>query len=82
MHHMKGGRGLDIDNKKGELKPCPFCGKEAMMFCMPKNENLPGNLWIVGCDGPNGSLCPCYIWKCTPFYVGKELAMKMWNKRA
>lgn len=64
-----------------KLEPCPFCGGEALTFQLPHRDDLPDNLWVVGCDGIKGSLCPCYIWKCTPFYVGEELAVKMWNNR-
>ena len=64
------------------LKPCPFCGSEAKTFRLPYKELFSENLWIVGCDGNSGSFCPGYIWKCTPFYVGEDLAIIMWNKRA
>ena len=64
-----------------KLKPCPFCGAEAVKFRLPERDDMPDDLWVVGCDGDKGSLCPCYIWKCTPFYFGEELAVKMWNNR-
>ena len=57
-----------------DLKPCPFCGKEA------KTMNLIEALFIVGCDdNPN---CPGHIGKCAPAYYTEELAIKYWNRRA
>lgn len=57
-----------------ELKPCPFCGKEA------KTMNLIGDLFIVGCDyNPN---CPGHIGKQAPAYYTEELAIRYWNRRA
>lgn len=64
------------------LKPCPFCGAEACIFEMPPTNDRLNDLWIVGCDGVKGSLCPCYIWKCSPFYYRKETAIRIWNERA
>ena len=65
-----------------ELEHCPFCGSEAQLLKLPRRRSLPDNLWVVGCDGIMGSLCPCYVWKLTPFYLSKELAAKMWNNRS
>lgn len=56
------------------LKPCPFCGKEA------KTMNLTNDLFVVGCDyNPN---CPGYMGKCAPEYYTEELAIEYWNRRA
>ena len=60
------------------LKPCPFCGGEAMVMQLELNHNKE---WIIGCDGINGSLCPGDIYKLSPFYTSRELAVKMWNNR-
>ena len=57
-----------------ELKPCPFCGREAMLL------NVAGtDIYVVGCSDDN--LCPGYAGKLAPWYFGKELATVMWNRR-
>lgn len=70
------------DMKQKELKPRPFCGEVAEICQL---WDVPGDIrsgmWVVGCDGLNGSLCPGYRYKLTPFYTAKELAIKMWNER-
>ena len=64
------------------LKTCPFCGGNAMVMQVDlKLESILSGKWIIGCDGINGSLCPGYIFKCSPFYTSRELAIKMWNNR-
>lgn len=70
--------------EKIELKPCPFCGGEAKIFQVGIDANPDSVLngtFVIGCDGINGSLCPGYIYKCSPVYMSKELAVKMWNDR-
>ena len=70
------------DMKQKELKLCPFCGGAAEMWQLPDTpEDIRSGMWVVGCDGPNGSLCPGYRYKLTPFYTAEELAIKMWNER-
>ena len=68
--------------KMKKLKPCPFCGSKALVMQLKLNpESIKDKTWIIGCDGINGSLCPGYIYKCSPFYISIELAVKMWNNR-
>lgn len=65
-----------------KLKPCPFCGGEAKITQLDlHSESIPYEKWIIGCDGINGSLCPGYIYKCSPVYTFRELAIRMWNNR-
>ena len=66
--------------EKIKLKPCPFCGAEAVIFRVSTDSELDGT-YIVGCDGPNGSLCPCYAFGCSPMYKERELAVRLWNTR-
>lgn len=62
------------------LKRCPFCGELANIKQLPYNpEDIKSKKFIVGCDGKNGSLCPGYIWKCSPFYITREQAKEYWN---
>ena len=65
-----------------ELKPCPFCGREAVVYQIPEDSKinrLYWNVWIVGCNGE--IVCPGYVWKTAPIYVTKESAIEHWNKR-
>lgn len=67
-----------------EIKPCPFCGEEAKIFQVGIDANPDSVLngtFIIGCDGPNGSLCPGYAYGSSPFYTTRELAIRMWNNR-
>lgn len=67
---------------ESELKPCPFCGGTARVYQIPRIlDPMNEGLWIVGCDGDNGNLCPGYLWKCTPLYFTEEVAVRMWNHR-
>ena len=73
-----------------DLKPCPFCGEEAILFHIPKNTeeeiarhpkwawNYP-NTWIVGCNSP---LCIGELGGNTLHYMTEEQAAKYWNRRA
>lgn len=73
-----------MSNINKKLKSCPFCGGNAIIMRVGIDSNLESTIngtWIIGCDGTNGSLCPGYIYKCSPLYVSKELAIKMWNNR-
>lgn len=69
--------------KLHELKRCPFCGEPAKIDQLPFNpEDIRSRKYVVGCDGKFGSLCPGYIWKCSPFYITREQTLEYWNARA
>lgn len=71
-----------IDMKQKELKPCPLCGGVAEICQLPDTpDDIRSGMYVVGCDGLNGSLCPGYRYKLSPFYTAEELAIKMWNER-
>lgn len=53
-----------------ELKPCPFCGKEAE----PHEVNFPYHYWDVLCDGE------CFEHFCEE--PTRERAVKRWNRRS
>lgn len=68
--------------KLHELKRCPFCGELAKVLQLPFcPESILSRMWLIGCDGKNGSICPGYIYKCAPFYVTREQAVEYWNRR-
>lgn len=69
--------------KDKRIKRCPFCEEPAEISQLPFNpDEILSNKWVIGCDGKNGSLCPGYIWKCTPFYLTIDQAIEYWNTRA
>ncbi|GHT52912.1 hypothetical protein FACS1894106_2660 [Spirochaetia bacterium] len=61
-----------------ELKPCPFCGKEAKMYTNNKIATfLYGHSYSVRCTN---ELCYCFVVS-NPTET-KEAAIAAWNKRA
>ena len=51
-----------------ELKPCPFCGEEAVIY-----------IWNGGEGTPRCKQCRCQI---DDFFDKKEEAIAAWNRRA
>ena len=65
-----------MDGKKIELKPCPFCGKEATTSERENIEKIPHGWGWVGCQS-----CRVHIdWSHGD--RGKKLAFEAWNRRA
>ena len=54
-----------------ELKPCPFCGGEALV-----KRNFYGNYYIA-CNNEN---CLCVVF--TIVFTRKSEAVNAWNRRA
>ena len=54
-----------------ELKPCPFCGNKAELFCTKGTED-----WAVVCQHPECG-CNARILYCDT----KEEAIEQWNRR-
>ena len=54
-----------------ELKPCPFCGDNARV------ETTCICYFIVHCTNEK-----CEIKPCTKIQQSKEIAIKVWNRRA
>jgi ssDNA-binding Zn-finger/Zn-ribbon topoisomerase 1 len=59
---------------ENELKPCPFCGGEAVARSWPSSD---GETWYVGCDDDND--CPCESHAC--FGEDRAEALAAWNTR-
>ena len=59
-----------------KLKPCPFCGGEALLTQIRPSAFDPGKLYKVGCGDPS----------CVGAHLNlistKELATEKWNHRA
>ena len=58
-----------------KLKPCPFCGGEAIIKCHDKDYS---DNWFVYCANLDGN---CEIHPYTWFYETKEEAIGAWNRR-
>lgn len=59
-----------------KLKPCPFCGGEAVVECHDEDY---GDDWIVSCINLDGE---CEITPHTKFYETKQEAIEAWNRRS
>ena len=73
-----------------KLKPCPFCGGEAVLFQIPYNTtaelqkhpkwfwNNPG-LWTIGCDT---DMCIANYNHAMMLFLNSKQAIEAWNRRA
>ena len=59
-----------------KLKPCPFCGDEAVIEQLDEDYN---NEWRIYCRNSNGE---CKMQPCTRIYETQEDAIEAWNTRA
>ena len=57
-----------------KLKPCPFCGGEAIIVNKSIRENVYGKTIM-------GTAIGCRYCECHMFYINRELAIEAWNKR-
>lgn len=72
-----------------KIKPCLFCGENAITFHIPHNEekenvqhpkwewNYPG-MWVIGCDT---EMCMGNINHFTMVFADEKSAIDTWNKR-
>ena len=66
-----------------KLKPCPFCGKEPMMYVTPPDKRIPkkeraASRWFyVVCMGQD-----CNMSVGTPLFDNPKEAIETWNRRA
>jgi hypothetical protein len=71
-----------------ELKPCPFCGGEAVLFRIPENtkeemEQHPNWYWrysgscVIGC---RTNMCVANFNR-SIIYFSQEMAVEAWNRR-
>jgi len=84
-----------IDNIGDELKPCPFCGRQATIVKHPGhnwdgkntkiNKGALFGLWYVGCSYPffedihEGSMCD--VIPSAKWYASLSKAISIWNNR-
>ena len=57
-----------------KLKPCPFCGGEAVMI----SEPITHDRFLVACKN-RGDMCKCE--PCTNWFAIREEAAEAWNRR-
>ena len=56
-----------------KLKPCPFCGGEAVLI---EDKDTQGTLYQIRCNNPD-----CWIGAYTSFYSDKSTTITAWNTR-
>lgn len=61
------------------LKPCPFCGSEAVYFEDVRYRDTPSELWMV--YGVKCSNRDCIMDQEQKFYRNQFEAKRAWNKR-
>ena len=59
-----------------DLKPCPFCGGEALEFPYPYYDKNSEDFRAVACFNPNCRVRP------QTFYSKRDKAINDWNRRA
>jgi len=76
-----------------DLKPCPFCGEQAIRVSHPgmnwdgKKEHMNigacHNTWYVGCPFPffEGLVKHCDVHPSASWFVSLEEAERVWNER-
>lgn len=66
-----------------ELKPCPFCGGEAVFEMIEGRSRAEEIRWSVGCNGDVPEDQPnCIGYQSMATYARKTDAAQAWNKRA
>ena len=67
-----------ITNEK--LKPCPFCGEDAVMFEDYRFRNSPEDMWLV--YGVECSNEDCIMHQTQKYYNSESVARHAWNRRS
>ena len=76
-----------------ELKPCPFCGGQAVLFKKTGSvsngietvKNKDGTYWYIGCETSDCILFACEEDGTARIFFredSKESAIRCWNRRA
>ena len=67
------------ETPEGELKPCPFCGKEAMLYDHGANADPPSS--TLKCFDVRCKNCNCPAFTVMRSYTEKLTAIAAWNRR-
>ena len=67
----------DVPCDEGVIKPCPFCGGEALINTY---SNMYETVWSISCTGEKDSDCAGL--EGSGFRDDREELVRQWNKRA
>lgn len=62
-----------------KLKPCPFCGGEAITKSEQRHSGTKDKFYFVGCSAYN---CIASLHSMNRYYATAEDAATAWNRRA
>lgn len=69
------------EETKIELKPCPFCGGEANLVCLPPKDQCSMSRYFVHCRKCYSSQCHESWTNPASMWWGADYAIKAWNRR-
>lgn len=61
-----------------ELKPCPFCGCNAVISSEQRHSRTKDKFYFAGCSNSN---CIAKLLCMNRYYLTKEEAIEAWNRR-